>query len=98
EPKLDKRLSYYKTLKKQTDFREYTELDTNGLVRWSVEYAKGNGGSLNVSNAQFLVDRAGISQQLLQNEIDKLISYDSKVTKQTIELLTERLPQGTIFE
>src|SRR4051794_28003267 len=29
EPKLDKRLSYYKYLKKTTDFREFVELDYN---------------------------------------------------------------------
>src|SRR5262245_54452214 len=30
EPKLDKRFSYYKTLKKATDFREFGEVDQNG--------------------------------------------------------------------
>jgi DNA polymerase-3 subunit delta len=98
EPKLDKRLSYYKTLKKQTDFREYTELDANGLSRWAVEYAKDKGGTLSMSGAQFLVDRIGVNQQMLQNEVDKLISYDPKITIETIKLLTERLPQGTVFE
>lgn len=98
EPKLDKRLSYYKILKKQTDFREYVELDSIGLARWAVEYAKSMSGDLSLRDAQFLVDRVGINQQLLQNEIDKLISYSSKISKETIELLTERLPQGTVFE
>src|SRR5262249_53051840 len=31
EPKLDKRFSYYKALKKDTDFREFNDLDATGL-------------------------------------------------------------------
>jgi DNA polymerase-3 subunit delta len=98
EPKLDKRLSYYKTLKKETDFRELNELDANGLSRWAGEYAKARGGSLASGDARFLVDRIGLNQQLLQQELDKLLVYDMQVTKQTIELLTEANPQSTVFE
>ena len=43
EPKLDIRLSYYKTLTKQTDFHNFPELDINGLTRWLVEAAKEQG-------------------------------------------------------
>jgi DNA polymerase-3 subunit delta len=98
EPKLDKRLSYYKTLKKETDFRELNELDANGLSRWVGEYAKARGGSLASGDARFLVDRVGLNQQLLQQELDKLLAYDMQITKQTIELLTEANPQSTVFE
>ena len=98
EPKLDKRLQYYKLLKKVTDFKEFTDLDINGLVNWSVEEAKAKGGSLSSSNARYLVERVGQSQQLLSNEIDKLVIYDPEVTKQTIDLLTDAAPQSTIFE
>jgi DNA polymerase-3 subunit delta len=98
EPKLDKRLSYYKALKKQTDFREFTELDANGLSRWASEYAKEQGGSLSVGDARLLIDRVGTNQQLLQSELDKLLMYADHITRQAIELLTERLPQSTIFE
>jgi DNA polymerase III delta subunit len=45
EPKLDKRLSYYKTLKAKTDFREFKELDARGLATWAMSYIKGQGGS-----------------------------------------------------
>ncbi len=40
EPKFDKRLNYYKFLKKHADFREFTEPDAAGLARWLVEAAK----------------------------------------------------------
>lgn len=98
EPKLDKRLSYYKTLKKQTDFRESNELDAGGLARWASEYVKEQGGGLGAADARVLVDRVGVNQQLLRQELDKLLSYEPQVTRQTIELLTERLPQSTVFE
>lgn len=98
EPKLDKRLSYYKMLKKETDFREFNELDTAGLARWASEYAKAHGGSLSAGDARLLTDRLGGSQQLLQQELDKLLAYDPAVTKASIEALTEPMPQSTVFE
>ena len=98
EPKLDKRLSYYKTLKKSTDFREFTDLDAQGLARWAAEYAKGKGGSLSAADARFLIDRVGPNQQLLSTELDKLLAYEPAVTKATIEALVEQTPQSTVFE
>jgi DNA polymerase-3 subunit delta len=98
EPKLDKRLSYYKTLKKATDFRDFAELDANGLTRWVADYAKDHGGSVSASDARLLVDRIGPNQQLLAMELQKLLVYDPAITKKTIELLTEPTPQSTVFE
>jgi len=98
EPKLDKRLSYYKTLKKKTDFREFAELDAGGLARWAVGYAKEQGGNLNAADAAFLIDRVGPNQLLVRQELDKLANYEPKITRQTIELLTEKTPQSTVFE
>lgn len=98
EPKLDKRGTYYKTLKKLTDYREFGDLDAASLAAWAVDYIRGQGGSLHSNEARFLIDRVGPNQQLLQRELDKLLSYDSAVTRATIELLTEPTPQSTIFE
>jgi len=98
EPKLDKRLSYYKILKKDTDFKEFGELDAHGLVRWASEYAKAKGGDLASSDARLLVDRLGPNQQMLQQELNKLLGYDPHISKATIELLTEPMPQSTVFE
>lgn len=98
EPKLDKRLTYYKTLKKQTDFREFSELDGNELAKWASQYAKEQGGSLSTADAKLLVDRLGPNQQLLASELDKLLVYDPDITRHSIELLTEPMPQSTVFE
>ncbi|HSD55860.1 MAG TPA: DNA polymerase III subunit delta [Candidatus Saccharimonadales bacterium] len=98
EPKLDKRGSYYKTLKKTTDFRELGELDALGLSRWAVSYAQEQGGGLSQADARLLIDRIGINQLLLKSELDKLLAYDTQISRATIELLTEPLPQSTVFE
>jgi DNA polymerase-3 subunit delta len=88
ESKLDKRLAYYKQLKKLTDFREFTVLDAGGLARHLVDYARGQGGSLSAGDARTLVDRLGTNQLTLQHEVDKLLAYNSKISRDSIELLT----------
>lgn len=98
EPKLDKRQSYYKQLKKLTDFREFAVLDANGLARYLSDYVKAQGGSLTLSDARLLVDRVGANQLILKHEADKLLAYDPHITRGSIELLTERTPQSSIFE
>lgn len=98
EPKLDKRLSYYKFLKKKTDFREFPELDLSGLARWLSDAAKAQGASLSPADARYLVERVGINQQMLANDIEKLVLYNAQITRQTIDLLTDPTPQSTIFQ
>jgi DNA polymerase III delta subunit len=98
EPKLDKRLTYYKYLKKSTDFHDYPELDLNALTKWLVDNSKELNGSISLSDARYLAERVGLNQQLLSNELEKLILYNPKVTRQTIDLLTDATPQSTIFE
>ncbi len=98
EPKLDKRLSYYKQLKKLTDFREFARLDANGLARYLADYTVGQGGALSAADARLLIDRVGENQLLLKSEIDKLLAYNPKITRASIETLTERTPQNTIFD
>ncbi len=98
EPKLDKRSSYYKFLKNKTDFKEFNELDENSLAKWLIEQAKHKDGLISSNDARYLIERVGTNQQLLANEIIKLINYDKKITRQTIDLLTEPTPQTTVFE
>lgn len=97
EPKPDKRGTYYKTLKKKTDLEEFGEPDEQSLARWLVQEAKSRDASLSIRDANYLMGRVGAVQQLLANELTKLIAYNPKVTAQTIELLTEPSPEGTIF-
>lgn len=98
EPKLDKRLAYYKSLKKQTVFKDFTMLDGNGLARYLVDYAKEQGGTLSSGDARLLIDRAGTNQLTLQHEVDKLLAYEPNISRASIELLSERTPQSSIFK
>lgn len=98
EPKLDKRLGYYKQLKKRTDFKEFTALDANGLARYLMDYAKKQAGTLSSNDARVLIDRVGANQLTLQHEVDKLLTYTATINRSSIELLTERTPQSSIFE
>lgn len=98
EPKLDKRLSYYKTLKKRTEFKDFAVLDGNALVQFLIAYAKEQSGVVSGSDAHLLIDRVGTNQLNLQHELDKLLAYNSHINRTSIELLTDRTPQSSIFE
>jgi len=98
EPITDKRTVYYKSLKSQTKLEDYAELDSRELAKWLVSEAKLQGGSLQIGDANFLVDRVGTNQAMLANELDKLLLYEPKITRANINLLTEPTPQSKIFE
>ena len=98
EPKLDKRLVYYKFLKAKTDFRDFPELEESSLTQWLVAQAKAQQGSLSSSDARYLVERVGAKQRLLSNELEKLLLYNPQITRQTINLLTDEAPQSTVFQ
>ncbi len=98
EHQLDKRTVYYKTLKAKTNWREYGELDERQLAQWLVAEAKTRDGQLSSMDASYLVQRVGINQLLLSNELEKLINYDPHITRQSIDLLTDKTLQSTIFE
>lgn len=98
EPKPDKRTSYYKYLKKHTDLKEFNELDIPQLSKWLVAVAKEAEGTLSTTDANYLVIRVGTNQLTLQNELQKLLNYDKKITRESIDLLSERTPQSTTFD
>ncbi len=97
EPKPDKRSVFYKALKAKTSFEEFKELDEATLTKWLVLEAENSGGTLSSSDARFLIERIGLNQQMLHNELTKLLDYQSKITKKDIEALTEASMSGTIF-
>ncbi len=108
EGKIDKRTSFYKLLQKKTAFTEYKELDSNGLARWAVGYAREQGGSISQADANYLIQRVGdavhvqkktgASQILLENELDKLLLYAPAITRKTIDLMTDENPASKIFD
>lgn len=98
EPALDKRSSFYKLLKKTTDFREFSNLDEMALTDWLVLSAAQQGAKLSTADARFLINRVGLDQRLLDNELRKLILYDQVISRKNIEFLIDLTPQSKIFE
>jgi DNA polymerase III delta subunit len=98
EPTLDKRLTYAKFLKANSAFHELNELDENYLARWMIDLVKAKDGTLSSADARLLIERIGMNQQYLANEIEKLLLYNPQITQSSINLLTEQTPQSTIFE
>jgi len=98
EPQLDKRTTYAKYLKKQTDMSEFASIDPYSAPSWVQDEASARGAKITRSDAQYLVSRVGIDQYRLHNELDKLISYNSTITRQTIDLLSDATPQSSIFD
>jgi DNA polymerase-3 subunit delta len=98
EPSVDKRTVYFKVLKSKTKLEEYNELDVQSLSKWLVNEVKDQGGELGFSDANYLVERVGTDQEQLANELDKLMSYDSKISRQNIDLLSVKTPQSKVFD
>lgn len=98
EPNLDKRTVLYKSLKKDTEFKEFGELSEAGILSWIQSEAKAAGGDIKPSEARLLYDYCGTDQLRLSNEIQKLVLYDPIITSINVELLVERNPRDTIFE
>ncbi len=98
DPKLDKRATYYKQLRKTAEFNEFSTSNAADVTDWLVDYAKSVGGSLTRADANYLLQVVGSNKVLLTSEIGKLINYSSDITKQSIDELCEPLPQSTIFQ
>lgn len=95
--KPDKRAKYYRKISKSANFETFEQKNIN-LPSWVIEYAKNNGGQISSSDARYLVERVGANQQLLSNEIDKLVMFNSKISHQSIDELTDLAPHSTIFQ
>lgn len=97
EPAPDKRTAYFKVLKSNTKLEEFGPLDSRNLAGWLVDEAKNQGGELSFQDANYMVERLGTDQQMLANELGKLLVYEPKISRATIDLLTEPAPQSNVF-
>lgn len=96
--KLDKRASYYKKISKLPGFKSFDAKSVTNLPGWVSERVQLAGGKISAADARFLVEYAGSNQLNLQNEIEKLVLYDEKVTRSNIEELCDPSPQSTVFQ
>lgn len=98
EPKLDKRLSFYKKLVKQTEFINLVSLNERELPNWIIQTVNKSNGTIDISTANYLARTVGSNQLMLASEIDKLLLYENKITKEGIDLLCEKTLQSSIFD
>jgi DNA polymerase III delta subunit len=98
EPLTDKRTVLYKYLKSNTQLEEYKELDAMALAKWLVDETAKHKGTLSFADAKYLVERVGSNQAMLASELQKLIIYNSCVSKENINLLVEPTAQSKVFE
>lgn len=97
ETKPDKRSAYYKRIKKLDNFIEFNDLDQASLAKQLINNAKENSADITFANANYLIDRIGQNQLLLEKEILKLAAFDPNITRENIDLLTKQNPQSSIF-
>lgn len=95
---IDRRSSLFKVLKAESKFEDFPEIDAQNLPKWLVAEAKNQGSELSISDANYLVQRLGADQNLLASELNKLITFNPKISRESIDLLTEPTPQSRIFD
>lgn len=97
DPRIDKRSTHYLYLKKNTEIKEFKPTDPNSLVNWVVGAARDLGGIISTSDARYLVERVGVDELQLSKELEKLVTHDDKITRSSIDDLTDMSPQSSIF-
>lgn len=98
DSKFDKRAKYYKLLQKYSDFQDFSSSKTADINDWIVKTAQTKHGQISRADASYLVQQVGTNKTWLANEIEKLIIFDSDITKETIDLLCEPTPASTVFQ
>ena len=91
----------FKTLLDQNFLFEAKDLKGRQLINWLINYCESKGKSLSEENAQVLVDMVGENRNLLEMQIEKLITHEGikkSITIEAIQRVSSSLKQNTIFD
>jgi len=91
----------YKTLSKNNFIFEAKELKGKNLLKWLIRHIEEKGKIISEENAQMLVDISGESRSMLENQIEKIITFmseDKEISFDQIQSLSTRLKQFSIFD
>ena len=91
----------YKTLNKYSFLFEAKELKGKNLLKWLVSHVEKNGKTILQENAQLLIDISGDSRTMLENQIEKIITFmseEKEISLNYIQSLSTRLKQFSIFD
>ena len=91
EGRMDARSVYTKTLKKRaSDVKHFEAVEGPALSEWIISETTKLGGTIQPRSAQLLLDRVGHNQQLLHNELKKLLL----MPKQNLHIDQEKILQS----
>lgn len=97
-PVFDKRKSYFASLKKHTDLKEFNEPKSFELPDFVVKEGGNRGVKITKADASYLVDRVGADQMILSSEVQKMALTADTISRDVIDMHTERSPQSSIFD
>lgn len=101
EEKVDKRSKLFKAISLVGVCEEYAEQTDDMLARWLVNQAKANGRAMSADTAYYLVSECGKDMILLENEMEKLISWTlgrEAITIADVDTVCTHQVNGKIFD
>jgi DNA polymerase-3 subunit delta len=91
----------YKTLGRNDFIFEAKELKGKNLLKWLVSHVEKKEKTISQENAQLLIDISGESRSMLENQIEKIITFmseEKEISLNHIQSLSTRLKQFSIFD
>ena len=101
EEKVDKRSSFYKTVKDRGLILPCTVQDADFLERFAFQFFKKEKKQITRPLLQKLLERTGNNMYRIEAECQKVISFlgeEIEVTDESIELSVKKLPEDKIFD
>ncbi|MGA2666678.1 MAG: DNA polymerase III subunit delta [Patescibacteria group bacterium] len=93
----DKRTSLFKKLNQPKISQEFKSLEGEGLRRWVQREVEVRKAKCEMGATDKLIAYIGNDLWRMSAELDKLVSYDPKITVENIELLVQPQVQSNIF-
>jgi DNA polymerase-3 subunit delta len=90
----------YKTLGEHNFIFEAKELRGKTLNKWLINHIEKKGKKISEETAQILVDISGESRNMLESQLEKIITfmnYEKEITLDHVQNLSSSLKQHTIF-
>ena len=98
EEKINKIFSLTKWLLKKSQALEFSELSPADLKKWIVNYLHSKGAEIDqVALAEFLIRNPKDLWQI-SNQLDKLLAYQKKISRENVELLCSATGGSNIFQ
>lgn len=93
----DKRLKTFKALQKSAKVIACNELSEVDLITWIHTKAKAANASIDKRLAQLIIERVGVDQQRIAQELDKLFLLPGHLTAEVIAEVIDSNERGDVF-